>query len=122
MEPDNNVQQAEEVLVRLLSRREHSARELRQKLKQRGFDHNTIELVLKKAQQHEWQSDERFAHVWIRACIARGDGVRKIAAQAPQKGIAAALVEQVLEREQPDWDDACYQRLIRKFGETPPAD
>jgi regulatory protein len=122
MKHENNIQQAEEVLVRLLARREHSARELHQKLKQRGFDHSTIDLVLKKAQEHGWQSDERFAHVWVRTCIARGDGLRKISAQAPQKGIPADLIELVLKHEQPDWNEACYQRLIRKFGEMPAVD
>lgn len=121
-EQTTDAQQAEEVLVRLMARREHSAHELRQKLTQRGFDHSTVQMVLDKAQAHGWQSDERFAHVWVRTCIARGDGARKIAAQAKQKGLAAELIETVLAAEQPDWNDACFERLIRKFGEQPPQD
>lgn len=105
-----------------MARREHSAREIQQKLKQRGFDHSTIQKVLQKAQTQGWQSDERFAQVWVRTCIVRGDGRRKILAQAQQKGLAISLVEQALQGEQPDWNEACYQRLIRKFGEQPPSD
>src|SRR5690606_42004317 len=77
-----------------MARRDHSAREIQQKLQQRGFDHSTIQMVLQKAQERGWQSDERFAQVWVRTCIARGDGARKIMAQPQQKGLAAALVEQ----------------------------
>ncbi|GAB3294742.1 regulatory protein RecX [Pseudidiomarina andamanensis] len=122
MTADNETQQAEETLVRLLARREHSARELKQKLKQRGFDHQTIEMVLTKAQENGWQSDRRFAQVWVRACIAKGDGVRKIMAHAPQKGLSSELIEDILQAEQPNWNHACYERLIKKFGETPPQD
>ncbi|CUA84566.1 regulatory protein RecX [Pseudidiomarina woesei] len=118
----NDAQQAEEVLVRLMARREHSAQELRQKLKQRGFDHNVVELVLEKAQQQGWQSDQRFAQVWVRTCIARGDGARKINAQAQQKGLSSELIQQALAAEQPNWSDACFERLLRKFGEQPPQD
>lgn len=121
-EHSNDAQQAEEVLVRLMARREHSAQELRQKLKQRGFDHQVITLVLEKAQQRGWQSDQRFAQVWVRTCIAKGDGVRKIKAQAQQKGLSAEIIEQTLAVEQPNWNDACFERLVRKFGEQPPVE
>src|SRR5690554_1905745 len=117
MEQDNNLQQAEDVVVRLLARREHSQLELQQKLEQRGFDHETSHKVLKEAKAKGWQSDQRFAEVWVRSCIARGDGASKIRAQAPQKGIASELIEAVLIEAQPNWDELCYQRLVRKFGE-----
>ncbi|PHR66052.1 regulatory protein RecX [Pseudidiomarina marina] len=122
MTAENERLQAEETLIRLLARREHSARELKQKLKQRGFDHQIIEMVLTKAQENGWQSDRRFAQVWVRACIAKGDGVRKIMARAPQKGLSSELIEDILQTEQPNWNQACYERLIKKFGETPPQD
>lgn len=122
MENESTSQQAEDVVVRLLARREHSQLELQQKLKQRGFDHDTSLKVLEKAKANGWQSDERFAEVWVRSCIARGDGVSKIRAQAPQKGIPPELVEAVLQQEQPNWVELCYQRLVRKFGQRPVAD
>lgn len=115
-------QQAEEVLLRLLARREHSALELKQKLRQRGFTQQPLEAALAKAQQLGWQSDQRFTESWVKQCLEKGDGVRKIQAQAQQKGISEALLQQVLLAHQPDWHQQCYQRLIKKFGEQPPID
>lgn len=119
---NNDIQQAEEIVVRLLARREHSARELQQKLQLRGFDHKTIEKVLAKAQQLGWQSDQRYLEVWLRSCLARGDGIQKIRAAAAQKGIQGELLEQALQDQEPDWVEQCYERLVRRFGHTPPQD
>ncbi len=122
MTSNNDLQQARETVMRLLARREHSARELRQKLQQRGYDSDVINETLAKAQELGWQSDRRFAESWIRQSVAKGNGFRKISAQAQQKGIDDDLLQSVLNEQQPDWDEECYQRLLRKFGETPPTE
>lgn len=119
---NNDCQQAEEVLVRLLARREHSALELRQKLQQRGFDHEIIEKVLTKAEQQGWQSDARYLDMWLRNCLARGDGIQKIRAVAYQKGIQTEMLEQLIAELQPNWAAHCYDRLVRRFGQQPPRD
>lgn len=114
--------QANETVVRLLGRREHSALELRQKLKQRGFSQHVIQNAIKTAQEHQWQSDQRFTEVWVRQALQKGDGPQKIQAAAHHKGIGTDLLQQALNAEQPDWFDMCFQRLLRKFGEQPPKD
>ncbi|MGQ4275521.1 regulatory protein RecX [Pseudidiomarina sp. E22-M8] len=113
-------QQADETVVRLLGRREHSAHELRQKLRQRGYSESVIQQSLATAQQHGWQSDERYAEIWLRQMIGSGNGWMKIKAAAGAKGVAEELLLQLTEAADPDWVDLCFERLCRKFGEQPP--
>lgn len=119
-ESDEQVQ-ANEVLLRLLGRREHSVRELEQKLRQRGFTDSIIAAVISEATERGWQSDERYTEVWTRHCLLRGDGINKIKAAANSKGISAELLEQKLAEEAPDWRELCFARLCKKFGTEAPA-
>ncbi|KFZ30286.1 hypothetical protein IDSA_11065 [Pseudidiomarina salinarum] len=119
---DNDEQvQANEVMLRLLGRREHSVRELEQKLSQRGFAASIIRVVINEAIARGWQSDERYAELWTRHCLQRGDGINKIKASANAKGISSELLEQALAAEEPDWAELCFERLCKKFGSEPPA-
>lgn len=115
-------QQAREVVLRLLARREHSLQELRQKLQQRGFTHEECDSVLSLAQANNWQSDERFAESWLRHSLDKGVGLQKIKAAAQSKGLATELVDDLLQQLAPDWNELCYQRLLKKFGGEPPTD
>ncbi|RUO60556.1 regulatory protein RecX [Pseudidiomarina insulisalsae] len=112
--------QAEETLVRLLGRREHSAFELQQKLRQRGFADTVIATVLAKAQQQGWQSDARYTEIWLRQALASGNGWLRIKANATGKGIDEQLLQQALRTAAPDWQELCFQRLCKKFGEQAP--
>ena len=116
------VQQAEEAVVRLLGRREHSAHELRQKLRQRGFTDAAIQQALSKAQQQGWQSDARFTEIWLRSELNNGNGWLKIKAKAQNKGIAEATLQQALRDAAPDWQELCFDYVLRKFGATPPTE
>lgn len=51
--------------VALLSRREHSAQELRRKLAKYTEDTQQIEAVITRLQKEKWQSDERFAENFV---------------------------------------------------------
>ncbi|HET8817206.1 MAG TPA: regulatory protein RecX [Pseudidiomarina sp.] len=113
-------EQAKEVVLRLLARREHSSHELKQKLRQRGFTDTVSDAVLRLAQANNWQSDERFTDTWLRHSLAKGDGLQKIKAAAQNKGLAPELVDESLQRLDPDWNELCYQRLLKKFGQEPP--
>lgn len=112
--------QADEVVVRLLGRREHSALELKQKLRQRGFTSDVIEQALSKAQEHGWQSDRRYTEVWLRQAVMSGNGWLKIKAKAASKGIDEDLLNSVAAAESPPWQELCFERLCKKFGEQPP--
>ena len=112
--------QADEVVVRLLGRREHSAFELKQKLRQREFSDKVIRQALAKAQEQGWQSDQRYTEIWLRQALLGGNGWLKIKATAASKGIDEDLLQTAVTAASPDWVELCYERLYKKLGEHPP--
>lgn len=119
---DEQQQQALDVVVRLLGGREHSRHELQQKLLQRGFTPGDATVAINHAAERGWQSDARYAEMWVRHCLQKGHGASKVRAAAQQRGIARELIDAALAEADPNWDDACFHRLLKRFGEQPPTE
>mgnify|MGYP000559479713 FL=1 len=64
--------------VGLLSRREHSEFELRQKLSSREFDSDEIDIAIERLLEKDYLSDTRFAQSTCRHRVNRGYGWRYI--------------------------------------------
>ncbi len=112
MEPPLTPQQLWDCALRLLSRRDHSRRELGQKLRQRQFDAELVEQALDKLEQQQWLADRRFAAVQVRQHIFRKHGPLRIRVELQRKGVDEADIELALEEEAPDWFElalACYR-------------
>lgn len=73
--------------LRLLTRREYSAMELCDKLKQKGFSPNDVQSALHECQRLGYQSDGRFVENYIRVRIHQGYGPLKIRQELKNKGI-----------------------------------
>lgn len=80
----------------VLARREHSQHELRQKMQKNGVDSESIESVLARLIEENYQSDQRFAEVFTRSRVSRKYGERKIRYELQQKGIDDSLVDEQL--------------------------
>lgn len=106
--------------VGLLARREHSQRELKQKLKQRGAAANDIETVLTNLLDRGYQSDARFAASYVRSRVQSGYGPRRIQGEMAQRGISSALVAQVLDQDEEFWQKQLMEVWQRRFhGKLP---
>ena len=106
----------------LLSRREHSRRELKQKLRKRFDDETLIEDQLDRLSDENLQSDSRYAESFLRQRMGRGQGPVRIRQEMRQKGISDAEIAMAMEEESPDWfalAEDCYRR---KFGDYSPQD
>ncbi len=90
-------------VVYLLSRREYSEHELRQKMSQKDYSENEIENAIFEAQQHKWQSDERFCESYIRYRASAGFGIKKIQYELQTKGASSAIISQKLDECEIDW-------------------
>lgn len=108
--------------MNLLARREHSASELLQKLKQRDHDHNDILAAIDELQADNLQSDSRFTESFINQRVNAGFGPVKIRHELRQKGVAEELAESFLEPFDGQWQDRMVQQRVRKFGEEIPSD
>jgi regulatory protein len=106
----------------LLARREHSAQELRQKLKSREYEAAAIDEVLQELISDRLQSDERFTEAYVNHRFNAGVGPLKIRYELRQKGIADLLADQILESLSDCWDQLMLQQRERKYGEVIPAD
>jgi len=107
----------------LLSRREHSAREVREKLRLRGYDSNIIEPVVEYLESNDYLSDSRYAESFVRLRVEKGYGEQAIRARLREKGIHSALIATALKAFEAEWDSDWYahaeataERKVRQSG------
>lgn len=100
----------------LLSRREHSERELRRKLDRTGYTGDEAAQALQRLQEQAFQSDERFADLLVRSRVSQGQGPRRILAELRTHGIVDTEAREALEREGTDWLVLARQVYRRRFG------
>ena len=102
-----------------LGRREHSRRELANKLSAK-FDqpiHSAeIQACLDKLAVDGYQSDERFAEIFVRSRRARGYGPLFIEQELRQRGVAAELIVSVVDRSGAEWLALAGELKRKKFG------
>jgi regulatory protein len=102
----------------ILARREHSARELQDKLHARFPElslETVIHPVLERLREEGLQSDTRFSEAYVHYRGSRGVGPLKIAQELRQKGIDRTLLREVLYNTI-DWEERCREVLLRKFS------
>jgi regulatory protein len=107
--------------LRLLARREHSARELRYKLEQRGVEPETAANVVDELGRSGWQSDARYVESFVRNRVAQGYGPLRIEAELAAAGVARDLVRGSLDAVAVDWKQLAVDVRERKFGAAPAA-
>jgi regulatory protein len=108
--------------IQYLARREYSRAELVSRLSAKGVDGDDIHRVLGDLADEGLQSDARFAEIFVRSRIARGQGPVRIRVDMGQRGIAESLMMLALEAESPDWRSLACEALAKRFdgpGATP---
>ena len=104
--------------LRVLSRRDRSETELRQKLEQFGFSDSVIETAVEKCREYNYLNDNRYATERARALMRSGRGVgRKIKLDLQRRGIDEPTVEQALETAEAEFptDQLLRDQLLRRF-------
>jgi regulatory protein len=114
--PKDKPGSAYEKALSLLVRREHSKRELKTKLSQRGFDKVESSAAVEVLQDKNFQSDERFAEILVRRRIADGYGPRRIAAELKSHALSDARARTLLAAADPDWNGIARVQLRRRYG------
>lgn len=98
----------------LLARREHSFKELIQKLSNR-FEEEDIRPALEKLRDENLQSDQRYLEAYIRFRKNKGFGPLKIEAELYPKGLDSEQIRACLYAEDNDWAELCQQALVKRF-------
>ncbi len=110
-----SVRRAYNYAVSLLSRRDHSERELMTKLAQKGYTDGAEEAIA-KLRDGGYVSDERFTRLYVRELHnLKHYGKRRIEQELFRKGIERDIIREVLD--ETDFDESELVSLIeRKYG------
>jgi regulatory protein len=99
----------------LLVRREHSRRELKQKLKVRGKELEEIDSALDNLSRQDFQNDERFAYALARSRQSAGYGPQRIRAELYQHSLESEFIDQAIESLDCDWQELAQDLIARRY-------
>lgn len=105
-----------ESCLRLLALREHSQKELLNKLLVKGLAKDDILAVIDELAQQGWQSDSRYAESYTRHRIQKGYGPIFIAYELRKNGIDAVNFEDIMQKMADSWMEILEQVYIKKYG------
>ena len=108
---------ARDTALNLLTRREHSALELRHKLSQRGFSRDIITPVLEQLSEQDWLSDQRFAEVYSHSRADKGYGPLRIRSELRERGVSDKTIGEMLAQLDDFWMPKLIQLQRKRFGE-----
>lgn len=100
--------------IRLLARREHSAQELSQKLRHKGFAQEEIRDTIHICQERNYLSDERFCEQFCRMRMQQGYGPFRIEQELQSRGVEAHIIERILHECAPHWENIMLQVVQKK--------
>ena len=98
----------------IISRREHSEKEIREKLYKKFNDHKVSELVITSLIEKGLVNDYRFAEMYTIARKRKGFGPKKIAYELLAKGVSDDISSQAL-NEEGGWRIAALNAFNKKY-------
>ena len=98
----------------LLSRREHSTKEIREKLLLRFDDYAVIDSVLTKLEKNNLISNLRFAEAYVSSRKRKGFGPKKISFELISKGVSESITNKAI-TEEGGWRKAAKRVFVKKF-------
>jgi regulatory protein len=99
--------------VDLLSRRDHSRRELTRKLSPKAADPEDVDRVLDDLAERDWQSDERFAESFLNSRCHRY-GPLRLQQELREKGLNSEQIQAAIANLATDWFELAAEFAQRK--------
>ncbi|MBS0458234.1 MAG: regulatory protein RecX [Proteobacteria bacterium] len=99
----------------LLTRREHSRKELTRKLAVRGVEKSEATAAVDRLAHLGWQDDTRFAESLARSRASAGYGPLRIRAELAMHGLDAERITAALAACDTDWREAAQALVARRF-------
>ena len=100
----------------LLTRREHSRKELTRKLTSRGMDAAEVESAVANLARDGWQNDARFAESLVRARVGGGYGPARIRAELATHGLDREAIATAVDTFHGDWAEIASDLVRRRYG------
>ena len=105
----------------LLSRREHSIKEIKEKLLLRFDDKEIVNSVLNKLKENNLVNNARFAEAYVSNRKRKGFGPKKISYELLSKGVNESVIESII-AEEGGWNKSAKLAFIKKFRDGPSSD
>lgn len=106
--------------MNFLALREHSAKELKEKLERKFESAVLIEEAIAGLMEQNLQSDERFARAFVGMRQRQGKGPLIIRMELREKGVASELIAHFIDDSDALWFELARDVWGRKFRGTPP--
>lgn len=87
---------AQAYALMLLGYRERSVREIRIRMRQKGYEEKLIEKVVKYLKDQNLIDDKRFTRLWAESRIKKGYGSWRIQSELEQKGVNRERIDEIL--------------------------
>ena len=116
----DHYQAAYDKAVDLLSRRMHTAAELRRKLRLKKFENEVITQVIQRLFELKVLNDQRFAEIFLDNLIKyKAFGYFGLKSKLMQRGIDTRIAEELLEANLPiETEAAIARKLLRKSSDS----
>jgi regulatory protein len=112
--------EARQLALKLLARREHARGEMHDKLVAKGCTGAVAEAVVSRLEAERLLSDDRFVESYLTARRARGYGPVRIREELRQRGVTDELIGQWLDVNGREWFDDLRRVRHKKFGARMP--
>ncbi len=108
--------EAKEVALRFLSFRRRTEKEIKDKLRQKGFDDKTIRSTIEKLKGYDLVDDYEFAVAWIKERLAyKPRGKRLLRQELWKKGIQKEIIDRAVNELCRNEDESALE-VLRKAG------
>lgn len=108
--------------IKLLSMREHSVKEIENKLSAKCERLDLISAVVEELLEKDYLSNDRFTESYVRAKQQRGFGPSKIRSELLAKDIKSNMIELYLNASSVIWYDNAENQYNKKYGDEPISD
>ncbi|HCI44970.1 MAG TPA: hypothetical protein DE315_05525 [Candidatus Omnitrophica bacterium] len=111
----DTVPEAKNYIYRLLKIRFRSEREVRDKLRQKGFSEPTADEAVGYFKGIDLVNDRLFAQKWITWRLAKPFGLKRVRLELKEKGVAPELIEEQFAQVKPDYaEEEVVARLAKR--------
>ena len=114
---DSQMLAIKQLCIKLLAIREHSKKDLLNKVLARGFDRDTSIQVIDLLAQDGWQSDSRFAESYARYRILKGYGSIYINFELKKQGIKQFDLLPIVLSTVGSWLDVAEKVYLKKYDD-----
>lgn len=109
--------EAKSAALRFLSFRRRTEKEIRDKLRKKGFDDKSIRTTIDKLKEYDLVNDSEFAAAWVKERLAyKPRGKRLLAQELWKRGIKKGIIDQVTEELCRDEEKSAAELLEKVKG------